>query len=89
MKRAGMTLIELLMVLIIASVLMGTAVPSFHHTLQRLRLQAAVNDLLAAIDQTRSQAMARGDKVLLAPLQDQWQSGWAVFLDQNGNRRAG
>jgi type IV fimbrial biogenesis protein FimT len=87
MKRTGITLIELLIVLLIASVLMGAAVPSFHHTLQRLRLQAAVNDLLAAIDQTRSQAMARGDKVLLAPLQDEWQSGWAVFLDQNGNRR--
>jgi type IV fimbrial biogenesis protein FimT len=31
--------------------------------------------------------MARGGKVLMAPLGDEWQSGWAVFLDHNGNRR--
>jgi type IV fimbrial biogenesis protein FimT len=85
---AGVTLVELMIVLVIASLLLGAAVPSFHHTLQRLRLQTAVNDLLASIDLTRSQAMARGDKVLMAPLADDWQSGWAVFLDANGNRRA-
>lgn len=73
--------------LAIASVLLGVAAPSFHQSLQRLRLQAAVNDLLAAIDLTRSQAIARGGKVLMAPLGDDWQSGWAVFLDHNGNRR--
>ncbi|NYE61128.1 type IV fimbrial biogenesis protein FimT [Duganella sp. 1224] len=88
MKRDGVTLVELLIILVIAGVLMGAAVPSFQQTLQRLRLQSATNDLLAAIELTRTQAMARGDKVLLAPLADDWQSGWAVFLDTNDNRRA-
>ncbi|MYN30479.1 prepilin-type N-terminal cleavage/methylation domain-containing protein [Duganella sp. CY42W] len=87
MKHAGLTMIELLIVLVIAGVLLGAAAPSFHQSLQRLRLQAAVNDLLAAIDLTRTQALARGSKVLMAPLKEEWQSGWVVFLDQNGNRR--
>jgi type IV fimbrial biogenesis protein FimT len=88
--QAGITLIELLIVLVLATILLGMAAPSFHLTLQRLRLQAAANDLVAAIDLTRSQAIARGGKVLMAPLEasgTDWQSGWAVFLDHNGNRR--
>lgn len=90
MKRAGVTLVELLIVLVLAGILLGVAAPAFHQTLQRLRMQAAVNDLLAAIDLTRSQALARGGKVLMAPLEpsgSNWQGGWAVFLDHNGNRR--
>lgn len=91
MKRArGLTLIELLIVLAVAMVLLGVAAPSFQQTLQRLRLQAAVNDLHAAIDLTRSQAIARGSKVTMAPVEPagtNWQSGWIIFIDANGNRR--
>lgn len=89
-SSAGLTLIELLIVLVLATLLLGVAAPAFQQSLQRLRLQAAVNDLLAAIDLTRSQAIARGGKVLMAPLDPagtNWQQGWAVFIDHNGNRR--
>lgn len=87
---AGLTMIELLIVLTLAAVLLGAAAPAFQQSLQRLRLQAAVNDLLAALDLTRSQAIARGGKVLMAPLEPSgtdWRSGWAIFIDRNGNRR--
>lgn len=87
---AGLTLIELLIVVVLAMLLLGLAAPAFHGSLQRLRLQAAVNDLQAGIDLTRSQAIARGGKVLMAPLEASgadWQSGWAIFIDHNGNRR--
>jgi type IV fimbrial biogenesis protein FimT len=87
---AGLTLIELLIVLVLAVILLGVAAPAFHQSLQRLRVQAASNDLQAAINLTRSQAMARGRKVLMAPLEPagaNWQSGWAVFVDTNSNRR--
>ena len=89
-RHAGLTLIELLVVLALAAILLGVAVPAFQHSLQRLRLQAAASDLQAAIDLTRSQAMARGHKVLMVPLDPagaNWQSGWAIFVDRNGNRR--
>ncbi|WP_343731408.1 GspH/FimT family pseudopilin [Duganella sp.] len=88
--QAGLTLIELLVVLTLALILLGAAAPAFQQSLQRLRLQAATNDLLAAIDLTRSLAMARGSKVLMAPLDPSganWQSGWIIFQDRNGNRR--
>lgn len=89
-RASGLTLIELLMVLVLAIVLLGVAAPAFQQSWQRLRLQAAVHDLQAAIDLTRSQAMARGRKVLMVPLDPlgaDWQSGWAVFEDRNSNRR--
>lgn len=90
MRRSGLTLIELLVVLALAAILLGVAAPAFQQALQRMRLQAAVNDLQAAIDLTRSQAMARGHKVLMAPLEPSganWHGGWAIFIDRNGNRR--
>ena len=78
MKRhAGLTLIELLVVLVLALILLGVAAPAFQQSLQRIRLQAATNDLLAAIDLTRSQALARGAKVLMAPLDP---AGLSKFL---------
>jgi type IV fimbrial biogenesis protein FimT len=89
-RRSGLTLIELLVVLALAAILLGAAARAFQQSLQRMRLQAAANDLQAAINLTRSQAMARGAKVLMAPLAPSgtdWQLGWAIFIDRNGNRR--
>lgn len=89
-RQAGLTLIELLVVLALAAIVLGVAAPSFRQSLQQLRLQAAAGDLQAAVDLTRSQAMARGHQVLMAPLDPagvNWQSGWAIFIDRNGNRR--
>lgn len=86
----GVTLIELLIVLVLAGILLGVAVPAFQDILRRQRLRIATNDLLAAIDLTRSQAIARGSRVLMAPIEspgDDWRRGWAVFVDRNGNRR--
>lgn len=89
-SRQGHTLTELLIVLVLATLLFGVAVPSYQAALKRQQLRVAVNDLVAAINLTRSHAMARGGKVLLAPLEasgTSWRQGWAVFIDDNGNRR--
>lgn len=89
-RGGGASLVELLVVLALAGILAGIVMPSFSEILRRQRLRTAANDLLAAIDLTRSQAIARGAKVLMAPLEpagDDWRLGWVVFVDQNGNRR--
>lgn len=86
----GTTLVELLIVLVLAGVLLGAALPSYRGLIERMQLRAAVNDLFAAIDLTRSQAIARGSRVVLAPLEPagaDWRLGWVVFIDQNANRR--
>lgn len=86
----GVTLVELLLILALAGILLGAAAPAYQQTMQRQRLRAAVTDLVAAIDLTRSQAIARGSIVMLAPLDPggvDWRGGWIVFVDANGNRR--
>ena len=65
---AGVTLVELLVVLALAAILLAAAAPAYQHMMQRQQLRAAVTDLVAAIDLTRSQALARGRMVMLAPL---------------------
>ncbi|WP_082616606.1 GspH/FimT family pseudopilin [Massilia sp. Root418] len=84
------TLIELLAVLAVAAILAGAAVPSLQSTLQKQHLRAALNDLLGAIDLTRSLAIARGGVVLMAPADPAgtaWEQGWTIFADRNANRR--
>jgi len=87
---AGVSLAELLIVLLLATILLGVAVPNYRAALERQQLRIAVNDLVAAINLTRSHAMARGGQVMLAPLEPAgaaWRLGWVVFIDENGNRR--
>lgn len=89
-RRGGVTLLELLAVLAIAAVVMGMAMPNFHHLIRSQQLKAASTDLFGAIGLARMQAIARGSKVLVAPVaaSQGWRGGWVVFIDQDGNRRA-
>jgi type IV fimbrial biogenesis protein FimT len=89
-RAAGLTLIELLITLVVAAILMAIALPNFSALLAAQRLRAAANDLFAAIDLTRSQAMARGRRITLIPADADgadWARGWIVFADTNGNLR--
>jgi len=88
--RRGHTLTELMVVLAIAAVLLGGAVPSLGDFVRRQQLRSTASDLFAAIDLTRAQAMARGYRVLMVPAGSagaDWAQGWLVFVDGNANRR--
>jgi type IV fimbrial biogenesis protein FimT len=88
--RRGHTLVELAVVLALATILFALAAPAMQTLLARLRLRAAVADLQGAIDLTRSQALGRGSPVTLAPADpggSDWRLGWIVFADANHNRR--
>lgn len=88
----GFTLAELVIVLAIAAVLMGIAVPDLRQLVRAQQLKAALNDLFGAVELTRSQAIARGRKVELVPADGaalDWSRGWVVFVDKDGDRRPG
>ncbi|HEU4777874.1 MAG TPA: GspH/FimT family pseudopilin [Telluria sp.] len=90
LRHRAFSLVEALVVLGLVAILAGVAAPGLQPLLQALRLRTAVNDLCSAIDLTRSQAIARGRIVSLAPLEPagvDWRRGWVVFVDANGNRR--
>jgi type IV fimbrial biogenesis protein FimT len=86
----GFTMVELAIVLAIAAVMMSVALPDLRQMIRSQQLKAAVGDLFGAIDLARTQAIARGRKVLLVPADGaDWRAGWVVFVDENGDRRPG
>lgn len=89
--HGGLTLAELLVVLTIASVLFGIGMPALGGMLRAQRLRLAASDFLGAVELARGQAIALGQRVLLAPSSDtlDWAEGWAVFIDRDGDRRPG
>lgn len=87
--RTGYTLIELMTVLAILAIVLALAVPALAELIQRQKISAATADLLAAIRLTRAEALRRGQRVDLVPADGvEWASGWMIFIDDNGNRRA-
>lgn len=90
MRRRGFTLLETMLVLALAGLLLAAAMPQLSAMLARQQLRTASSDLFAAIELTRSQAIARGTRVLIMPADragTNWAQGWIVFVDQNNNQQ--
>jgi type IV fimbrial biogenesis protein FimT len=87
----GFTLIELMVTLVVASILLGVMAPSFVDLIKNSRLTAQINELSAALNLSRSEAIKRGAVVTICSSNDQsscsgsWQDGWIVFEDTDGN----
>lgn len=99
MKRRGFTLVELLVVLVIAVILLVIAVPGYVSLVNSSRLTSTTNDLILALHLARSEAIKRGTRVTVCkssnpgasvPTCDssaKWEQGWLLFID-NGVRGA-
>lgn len=88
----GFSLLELAIVLAIAAVMMGIALPDLRQMVRAQQLKAAANDLFGAVSLARTQAIARGRRVQLVPGDAggrDWSRGWVVFIDDDGDRRPG
>ncbi len=89
--HAGFTVIELMIVLVIAAFLTAVALPSFFQALERNRIVAQNNDLLASFTYARSEAIRRNGTVGVCALNatfdgcatDEWNRGWLVWADTN------
>lgn len=82
----GFTLIEVLVTLSIAAVLLAAATPSFQSALERHRVANATNEFVLAFTLARSEALARGARVAVAPQTPAaWTQGLRVFIDDNDN----
>jgi len=83
---------ELLAVLGIVAVTTAAAAPNLHDLIRSQQLRTASGELLGAIQLTRSQAIARNERVRLTPNDPagfDWSRGWTVFVDRDGDRRPG
>jgi type IV fimbrial biogenesis protein FimT len=93
-RAAGFNLVELLVVITIASILMGIGVPSYRYVTNSNRVASEVNALLGDMMIARSEAIKEGQTVTVCPSKDgatcdanttDWSEGWIVFTDFNAN----
>ena len=93
MKATGATLTELLVVLAIAAILVGLAIPGFVSFVHSSRLSAATTELLVSLHLARSEAIKRNARTAICVSADGlicasgggWQQGWLIFHDPNNN----
>lgn len=91
----GITLIEMIIALAVASILATAAAPAFGNLIQKSRAQAARSALVTALNTARMTAVTKLSHVVVCPSRDQqycdhsteWQDGWIVFLDADHDGR--
>lgn len=89
----GFTLIELMIVILIAAILMMIAAPSYEGVIKRNNIESLQSRIAAAIVTARSEASSRNGVATLCASANgnvcggSWSDGWIVFLD-NGEGAA-
>ena len=87
-RASGFSLLELMMVLVMAAIILGIGAPSFQASLQRNRLPSPVSDVATSLSFARAEAVIRSQPVALCPTVDtascsgsNWETGWLLFVD--------
>jgi len=85
-------MVELMVTVAVLAILVTLAAPSFANLINSNRLVGAANDIVAALQVARMEAIRRGQSVVICPSTDgascagaNW-SRMIVFSDRNGNR---
>ena len=92
-KSLGYTLIELMTILAVISILLTVGLPLMNIFFEGNRMISNTNDLVAGLNIARSEAIKQQMRITLCQSDDQasctatgqWEDGWIVFQDPNGN----
>jgi len=93
MRNHGFTLIELMITIVVASIMLAIAIPSFQSVIQNNRAATFSSDFVAGLNLARSEAVKRGTTVTVCAASNanqnacggvgDWNNGWIVFVDPN------
>lgn len=88
-KQQGVTLVELLIILVIVGVTLSMAAPAYQAMTARNRIATQTNDMLVAINLARSEALRIGGTVSVQAVasvsSDEFGEGWCVVVGNPGN----
>jgi type IV fimbrial biogenesis protein FimT len=84
----GVTLPELMTTVCVSGFLAAVAVPGFKDIITSNRTTSIANQLVTALNYTRSEAVKRGLQVTIrhkGAEESVWEDGWDIFTDSNGD----
>ena len=95
-KSLGLTVLEMLIILAAIAVVVLIAVPGSDILLEKYRLKTTYSSLLNGLELAKSEAQMRSSTVIMCPSSNghscrsdyDWNHGWLVFTDGNGNGTA-
>jgi len=77
-RHRGLSLFESLAALVIVSILVSLAAPSFSQMMAEQRLRQVASELRISLAAARSEAVKRSESVSLVKQGDAWSRGWCV-----------
>jgi len=80
-RNRGVSLVELLVVIVILGILLRMAWLPFQVMLENQRLRTVASDLAADLALARAEAIKRSSRVGIARTTADWAGGWVVFDD--------
>jgi type IV fimbrial biogenesis protein FimT len=95
---AGVSMMEVLVVMAIAAILMGIGTSSYKSITVSYRMSGEINGLLGDMQYARSEAIKQGQNVVVCVSTSgtdctgsntNWNLGWIVFVDPNNTKSTG
>ena len=83
--QRGLSLIELLVGLVVLSVLVSVAAPSFSRMVAEQRLRQVGSELRISLATARSEAVKRNEAVSLIKQGSDWSTGWCIEAGKTSN----
>ncbi|MGV6850609.1 MAG: GspH/FimT family pseudopilin [bacterium] len=93
-QQRGLSLLELLTTISIASIGLGLAIPAFNEFVLNQNMTAQSNNLVTQLNYARLMSVNSAQRLIMCPSTNQstctggytWSDGWIIFIDKDHNR---